>query len=200
MPGVTNQRSTDPAEPAGPPSDVVVRPMAPDEFAAMRTVAVAAFDDNPDIGVLVDALRESWAWRDDLAFVAERRGDLVGQVLYTRALLDTPERLVDVLVLSPIGVRPDLQGQGIGGRLINETLALLADRAERLVFLEGSPRYYPRFGFAPGGDHGFRRPSLRIPPPAFQVRAVGPGPIDPGLNGTVVYPDAFWRTDSVGLR
>jgi putative acetyltransferase len=66
------------------------------------------------------------------------------------------------------------------------------------VFLEGSPDYYPRFGFAPGRDRGFRRPSLRIPGPAFMVRAL-PG-YEPWMTGTLVYADPFWRLDCVGLR
>jgi predicted N-acetyltransferase YhbS len=40
----------------------------------------------------------------ELCFVAEQDEQLVGQVLYTRALLDAPQRLISVLVLSPIGV------------------------------------------------------------------------------------------------
>ena len=54
-------------------------------------------------------------------------GELVGQVLYTAALVDAPLRVVEVLVLSPIGVRADLQGQGIGSALMRRSLAALAD-------------------------------------------------------------------------
>ena len=60
-------------------------------------------------------------------------------MLYTHAILDAPGRQVDVLVLSPIGVRPDLQRAGIGSALIRTTLPILAGRTEPLVFLEGSP-------------------------------------------------------------
>jgi putative acetyltransferase len=93
---------------------VVVRAMQPGEFDAMRQLSIAAFGGDPVIGYLLDALHESWAWDDDLSFIAERDGELVGHVLYTHAILDAPSRLQDVLVLSPIGVRPDLQRQGVG--------------------------------------------------------------------------------------
>ena len=177
----------------------VVRVMDPGELPIMRKVSIGAFGGDEHIGVLIDALRASWAWSDELSFVAELDGEIVGQVLYTSAILDGPDRLVDVLVLSPIGVRVDLHGHGIGSRMINETMATIErSRPEQLVFLEGSPRYYPRFGFEPGGSVGFRKPSTRIPDPAFMVRRL-PGH-DPSIVGTVVYPDAFWRTDSVGLR
>lgn len=177
--------------------DVEVRVMRAEEFATMRAVSVAAFDDD-SIGVLLDQLRSSWSWRDELSFVAERGGEIVAQVLYTYATLDAPLALVDVLVLSPVGVRPDLHGQGIGSHLIRESLIAVEQRPDPLVFLEGSPLYYPRFGFSPGGDRGFIKPSQRIPDAAFMVRTNDESGQD--LSGTLVYPDAFWRTDSVGLR
>ena len=178
-------------------SDLRARAMRPDEYERMRAVSVAAFDDE-DIGVLIDALRASWAWEDALSFVAERDGGIVAQARYTSAILDAPDALTRVLVLSPLGVRPDLQGRGIGTALVTESLAMLGCRSEPAVFLEGNPAYYSRFGFVAAGNVGFRRPSLRIPDAAFQVRPVA-APID-GLSGTLVYPDAFWLTDSVGLR
>lgn len=172
--------------------------MRDDEFDVMRAVAVESFGGDETIGVLLDALCQSRGWQEELSFVAAIDGKIVGQVLYTRALLDAPRELVEVLVLSPVGVRPDMQGRGIGSHLIRSSLERLESRPEPLVFLEGSPKYYPRFGFRPGGEQGFRKPSLRIPDAAFMARPM-PG-YESWMTGTLVYPDAFWRTDSVGLR
>ena len=177
---------------------VVVRTMRVDEFDRMREVSVSAFSGDPVIGPLLDALRSSWAWDDELSFVAELDGELVGHVLYTRALLDAAPRLVEVLVLSPIGVRPDLQNRGVGGRLIRESLAVIEARDEPLVFLEGHPGYYPRFGFRRASDLGFTAPSVRIPRDAFMVYQL-PG-YKPWMTGALIYPDVFWRLDAVGLR
>jgi putative acetyltransferase len=174
-----------------------VRIMRADEFDVVRTVSIASFDE-PAIGDLLDALHDSWAWRDDLSFVAELEGRVVGHVLYTHAIVDSPTRLEDVLVLSPVGILPELQRMGLGTRLITETLAALDARGASAVFLEGHPSYYPRFGFQPAGALGFIKPSLRIPDAAFMVKRLSA--FDPSLTGTLVYPDAFWRTDSVGLR
>lgn len=179
-------------------SDVVIRLMRPEEFETMRDLSVSAFGGDPQIRVLLDHLRESWAWDDELSFVAALDGQLVGQVLYTHALLDAPDRLVDVLVLSPVGVRPDLQNRGIGSLLIRESLTRLARRREPLVFLEGSPGYYPRFGFQRASDLGFKAPSVRIPSDAFMVHCLPT--YEPWMTGALIYPDAFWRADAVGLR
>src|SRR5262245_52193770 len=172
--------------------------MRPNEFSDVRALAEHAFGDDPTIGALLDALRGSWSWDGDLSFVAELNGELVGQILYTPAWLDTASHLVDVLVLSPMSVRPDWQRRAVGSRLITATLEVVKARSIPMVFLEGHPAYYPRFGFEPAGVIGIVAPSLRIPADAFMANRLPA--YDPTMTGTLVYPDAFWRTDAVGLR
>jgi putative acetyltransferase len=167
------------------------------EEAEVRAIVERAFGE-PVIGELVDRLRASPDWIDGLSFVAEADGRIVGHILFTRSLLDAPRRLVDVLVLSPVSVAPDHQGRGIGSALIRHGLEKVAHRSEPLVFLEGSPRFYRRFGFEPATGHGFRRPSLRIPRPAFQV--IRQATHESWMTGTLVYSRVFWDLDCVGLR
>ncbi len=188
------------------PERELIRVSAPADEPAVADLVTAAFGDEhgPVVARLVDALRASPAWDPALSLVAESTpagggpAQLTGYVLLTRNLLDAPRRLVDVLVLSPLAVRPGHQGRGVGSRLVRHALAVAEARPEPLVFLEGSPDLYPRFGFGPGRDRGFRRPSLRIPEPAFMVRPL-PG-YEPWMTGTLVYADPFWRLDCVGVR
>ena len=134
-----------------------------------------------------------------LSLVAVEDGAVVGNVMFTRSLLDAPRRLVDVQVLSPIAVLPGHQRRGIGKELIRRGLDMLDERGVPLVFLEGDPGYYARHGFTAGGAHGFRKPSLRIPDAAFQVRPLSA--YDPSwMTGTLVYRHTFWDLDCVGLR
>ena len=119
-------------------------------------------------------------------------------LLFSPSLLDAPKRLLPVQVLSPIGVVPARQNQGVGTALIRRGLELLSERDVPLVFLEGAPGYYSRFGFEPGAAHGFRKPSLRIPDAAFQVLRLPT--YESWMTGTLVYAEAFWRHDAVGRR
>jgi putative acetyltransferase len=118
--------------------------------------------------------------------------------MFTSSLLDAPPRLVQVQVLSPVGVVPAWQGRGAGSALIRKGLELLGERGVPVVFLEGPPQYYSRFGFAPGAEQGFRKPSLRIPDVAFQ--AIRLAAYEEWMTGTLVYSEAFWQHDLVGLR
>ena len=176
-----------------------VRAEAVSDWPAVRAVHLAAFRDHGQaVASLVEDLRDAVARGEGLSLVAEERGEIVGHVMFSRSLLDAPKRLVPVQVLSPIGVVPRWQNKGVGTMLIGRGLEVLAERDVPLVFLEGSPAYYSRFGFRPALEQEFRKPSLRIPDAAFQVFLLPA--YESWMTGTLVYSEAFWRHDLVGRR
>ncbi|MFG1964594.1 GNAT family N-acetyltransferase [Nonomuraea sp. NPDC049028] len=165
----------------------------------VRTVHLQAFGDHGAlVADLVDTLRGTITPDTGISLVAEDAGRVIGHIMFTPSLLDAPRRLVEVQVLSPLAVAPEYQRQGVGSALVRRGLEMLAERSVPLVFLEGDPGYYHRFGFQPGGVHGFRRPSLRIPDAAFQV--IQFPAYEPWMIGTLVYSQPFWQHDAVGLR
>jgi putative acetyltransferase len=176
-----------------------LREERPDDQPSVREIHVRAFgDEGLVVADLVDSLREMITPADGLSLVAEHDGQIVGHVMFTRSLLDAPRRLVEVQVLSPLGVMPAYHERGIGSALVRQGLQALDERAVPVVFLEGDPGYYSRFGFASGRGLGFRKPSLRIPDAGFQ--AIRLAACEPWMTGTLVYAEPFWRHDAVGLR
>ncbi|WP_432564649.1 GNAT family N-acetyltransferase [Kineococcus sp. SYSU DK003] len=174
---------------------MLIRPENPADHEAVRQVHRAAFGaDGDHVAAVADALRAG----APASVVAELDGQVVGHVAVGRNLLDAPPRLVDVGVLSPLGVRPEFQRRGIGRRLVEAAVEAARDRGWPAVFLEGDPGYYGRLGFRAAGDLGFRRPSLRIPPAAFQVVLLEG--YEEWMTGTLVYDRVFWDLDAVGLR
>jgi len=169
------------------------RAYQPRDRSAVEAVLMAAFGD-PHVAGLDAALE---AGQPGFALVAELDGVIVSQVRLSRGWVDDPRHLVEVLVLSPLGVLPGHQRQGVGRLLVAAALEEAQRRGAPLVFLEGDPRYYSRLGFVAAGLLGFARPSVRIPGPACQV-AVLPG--GAGITGALVYPDTFWALDCVGLH
>ena len=171
-----------------------IRPERPDDIDAIRAVQAAAFrrPDQPEAvpmeAPLVDALRaDPAAWIGSLSLVAvDDTGDVVAHVVCSRAWVG--EQSHPVLGLGPIGVRPDLQGDGIGSRLVRGAVEVANARHEPLIGLLGNPAYYSRFGFVTSTDHG-----IDPPDPAwgefFQVLPLAHH--DPAVRGTFRYASAF---------
>ena len=174
-----------------------VRHASPGDRDAIRRVVTDAFgDDGEKVASLVDALAAAGDVRASL--VAERDGAVVGHVQLNHSWLDARERMVDVLVLSPLSVAPPSQGGGIGTALLAAAVQHAESVGAPAVFLEGDPGYYGARGFVRAGAHGFLRPSLRIPEPAFQVALLSAH--EAWMTGTLVYCEPFWSHDCVGLR
>ena len=174
-----------------------IRRQGAGERSAVREVVVAAFE-RVAVADLTEALQDGSAGAAGLSFVAERDGRIVGHVLLSRSWLDAPQRLVEVLVLSPLSVDPAYQGQGIGSALVRHALVQAREHGAPLLFLEGSPAYYGRFGFEAATPLGFTAPSVRIPEPGFQVVVLDSH--EPWMTGALVYAEPFWVYDCVGLR
>jgi putative acetyltransferase len=176
----------------------MIREQRTDDAVGVRRVVVEAFgpESGEKVADLAEALTASPNHR--LGLVAEAEGQIVGHVQLSRSWVDAPQRLVEVLVLSPLSVLPGYQGKGIGKRLVARAIEEAGNAGAPLLFLEGSPAYYSRLGFEPGRGHGFTSPSVRIPEAAFQVVLL-PGH-EPWMTGALVYNEVFWAYDAVGLR
>ncbi len=176
-----------------------IRDEAAGDEAEIAHVHESAFGDHGTAVVeLVRAIRLVTDGASTLSLVAVADARVVGHILFSPSTLDAPPRLLPVQVLSPVGVLPNWQRRGVARALIERGLTVLDARAAPLVFLEGDPSFYRRLGFEPAGPLGFRRPSLRIPEPAFQVRRLSSA--EPWMTGTLVYAPVFWEQDAVGLR
>ncbi|MDR0810161.1 MAG: N-acetyltransferase [Gemmobacter sp.] len=71
-----------------------------------------------------------------------------------------------VLLLGPVAVHPTRQGEGLGGLLINESLAEARRLGWERVMLVGDAPYYRRFGFR-------KLDRVVMPPPTNPDRVLG---------------------------
>ena len=171
--------------------DLVIEPERPADHAAIRAVLLAAFTDEPAVADLVELIRASPEYVPELALVARVSGEVAGFAMFSHAELagDGGERH-RVLTLSPLAVAPALQGRGIGSALVPAGLRAAERLVEPLVVLEGSPRYYPRFGFRDCREFGISIPLPDWAPPEAGMAYPLPA-YDPRMRGRVVYPPAF---------
>jgi predicted N-acetyltransferase YhbS len=175
----------------------LIRPETPADTRAVRAVVADAFGEQAEAD-LVELLRASAGYLPELALVAEDDTGITGHIMLTGIPLYEPDGGTrTILCLSPLSVRPDRQGQGIGRALTEHALRLADERLEPFVVLEGDPALYHRFGFVAASDHGLLRPSPTIPEPAFQVRLLDS--YKPSIRGRVGYPAVFWAAGGAGL-
>jgi len=174
----------------------------PDIRAATPTddvlpVIRAAFGDEGDqVARIWSEIASSDVVRASL--VAEQDGRILGHVGLSHAWLDARRELVDVWLLSPLGVVPTSQAQGIGSRLVAAAVEAARSAGAPLLFLEGDPGYYGSRGFERASAHGFVPASARTPDAAFQV--VRFDSHEGWMTGQLIYRDVWWRHDSAGLR
>jgi epoxide hydrolase-like predicted phosphatase len=163
---------------------IIVRLERPDDAAGVRRVHEAAFG-QPAEADLVESLRASGELVPELCLVAERGGEVIGHIAFSRARLDSGDV---VLALAPVGVLPEHQGAGAGSALNRAALERAAATELPLVVVLGHAGYYPRFGFEPAEPLGVRAPfdvpdenwmALRLP--AYR----------PSARGTLRYAAAF---------
>ncbi len=147
----------------------------------IRLLHLAAFDATENelvaelaVGLLIESSRP-----EALHLVADSGGGLVGHIAFSPVTSKADGNLLGY-ILSPLAVDPDCQKTGIGSRLVQEGLRLLADRCVRLVFVYGSPDYYGRFGFTAGLAEGFA-PPFRLQYP-FGWQAVDLDPRKPPVR------------------
>lgn len=178
---------------------VDIEPERPGDHDAIREVVRTAFGHHRTVPQLVELIRASPQYVPELALVARQDDAVLGHVMVSQAELVDDERGVThvVLTLSPLAVAPAVHGNGIGSALVRAALAAAQARAEPLVTLEGSPRYYPRFGFRDSRDLGVTIPLPDWAPPEAGMAITLPA-WQPSVRGRLVYPPAFGVLDDDG--
>lgn len=169
--------------------DALIRPEIAGDCDAIREVVRLAFKGDAE-PTLVDAIRVSRDYIPGLAFVATVGADIVGHVMVSHAELHNDGAVHEIAILAPLAVHPDRQGRGIGGDLVRAVVARADALGEPLIVLEGSPLYYPRFGFRPAAELGITLPLPDWAPPEAAM-ALPLAAYRSELRGAVVYPKAF---------
>lgn len=160
-----------------------IRSAAESDLQDVLTIESRAFGYDKEAELVAELLKDPTAepLLSLLAFDADKP---VGHILFTKVGLvdgDAPVS-VSASILAPLAVIPEYQSQGVGGKLIQEGLKILAESGVELVFVLGHPDYYPRHGFAPAGVHSLEAP---YPIPAEYAGAWMARELKSGLIGSV---------------
>ncbi|MEY4880042.1 MAG: hypothetical protein RJB62_1511 [Pseudomonadota bacterium] len=122
-----------------------------------------------------------------LSLVATIGGHIVGHALFSRLDMEIDGRKVRALALAPMAVVPLRQRQGVGTRLMGESLLRLGKTRYEAVIVVGHEDYYPRFGFS---SELARKLASPFQTDAFMALELKEGALE-GEKGRVIYPPAF---------
>jgi predicted N-acetyltransferase YhbS len=124
---------------------IEIREERPAEFEAVERIVAAAFEDSVEESRLVGLMRER---KQGLISLVARDGpELVGHVMVSPIIL-APSTPLFLGGVAPLSVVPHRQIQGIGSKLMSAMIQEAKAIGLDALFLVGSPKYYPRFGFA----------------------------------------------------
>lgn len=177
---------------------ITIRKETPADYAAVEHLTREAFWNVYRPGCMehyvVHVLRRDPAFVPELDLVMEQDGALVGHVLYMRAAITADDgREIPVMTFGPISIRPDLQRQGLGKRLLETSMEQAAALGAGALCIEGNLEFYGKSGFVVAGTRGIRyhgEPEQQIVP-YFLLKELKPGFLY-GVTGVYHTPQGYF--------
>lgn len=117
------------------------------DFLAIELLLKKAFNNHPhsqnNEHKIVNLLRKNKAL--SLALVLEQNETIIGYIAFSPVLINDQD--LNWWALAPLAILPEYQNQGLGEKLVNETLAYVKQKGICGCILVGEKDYYQRFGF-----------------------------------------------------
>ena len=129
-----------------------IRNERPGDWEAVETLTRRAFYNQYIPGCmehyLVHIMRGHEDFIPELDFVAELDGEIIGNIMYTKAkLVGASGREKDILTFGPLSIAPEHQRKGYGTRLMEHSFARAAALGYDGIVIFGSPANYVGRGF-----------------------------------------------------
>ena len=139
---------------------------------------------------LVEEIRSKRFYLPELELIMVDETDrIIGYVMFARFHLEGRYEN-ELLLLSPVAVKTELQRQHISKELIEYGFEKAAAMGYKAVIVEGNPMNYRSRGFVTSADFGITaHESVGLPAPeCLMVRELVPGGLE-GIRGQVSYSD-----------
>ena len=127
---------------------------------------------------LVHIMREHEDFIPELDFVIEVDGQIVGNIMYTKAkLTDEAGAEKEIVTFGPVSILPKYQRKGYGKMLIEHSLKRAAELGYEAVVIMGSPANYVGSGFQCCRKYNICVEKEKYPA-AMLVKELKPGALD----------------------
>lgn len=161
---------------------LIIRNETEKDYSAVETITREAFYNIYIPGCvehyLVRVMRTHEDFIPELDFVLEADGEIIGNIMYTRATLtDEAGNTKEILTFGPLSVRPDCQRRGYGKMLMEHSFAKARELGYDTVVIFGSPANYVSSGFVSCKKHNICVDGGRYPA-AMLVKELAPGALD----------------------
>lgn len=178
--------------------DIIIRRETPSDYDAVEHLTREAFWNVYRPGCtehyVVHVLRKDPAFVPELDLVMERNGQLIGHVMYMRAKITADDgRELPLMTFGPISIHPDFQRQGLGKRLLDESMERAKELGAGALCIEGNIAFYGKSGFVVAGTRGIRyhgEPEQEMVP-YFLLKELRPGFLD-GVTGVYHTPQGYY--------
>ncbi|PAV11996.1 GCN5 family acetyltransferase [Methanosarcina spelaei] len=102
---------------------------------------------------LVHIMRNHPDFIKKLDFVAEYNGEIIGNIMYTKAWLYSEDEIkIEIASFGPISVLPKYQRKGVGSALIRQTINIAKNDGIGVIVIFGDPHNYCKHGFKSSKD------------------------------------------------
>ena len=174
--------------------DRIIRPMEPRYLSPALDMVERVFADwdSPEEGRtvrrLAEEIRAKKYYLPELELLMLNEADeILGYAMFSRFHIEGRYES-ELLLLSPVAVRTDVQRQGISKALIEEGFRRAQAMGFRAVLVEGNPKNYNPRGFVTSADHGIvAGPNIHLPHVScLMVRELVPGALE-HIRGQVDY-------------
>lgn len=147
---------------------------------------------------VIHRLRDDPAFVQELDFVMEKDGQLIGQNMFMRAVIRADDgREIPIMTMGPICIGNEWKRQGYGKILLDYTVAKAAELGCGALCFEGNIDFYGKSGFTYASEFGIRYHGLPEGADAsfFLCKELIPGYLN-GVTGEYTPPAGYFVDES----
>ena len=179
-------------------NDYIIRLERKDEHRAVENLVREAFWNVYRPGCfehfVLNQLRNDPAFVQELDFVMEKDGKLIGQNMFMRAVIKADDgRDIPIFTMGPICITPEFKRRGYGKKLLDFSLEKAAEMGAGAVCFEGNIDFYGKSGFVCASEFGIRYHGVPEGEDAsfFLCKELKAGYLD-GITGVYTPPQGYF--------
>lgn len=133
-------------------NNFIIRSETPNDYRTVENLTREAFwnvyKEGADEHYFAHVMRSHEDFIPELAFVLEKDGQIIGNVMYTKSrLIDEKGEEKEIVSFGPVCVHPDYQRQGLSRALLEHSFEKAKEMGYDAVVIFGNPANYVGRGF-----------------------------------------------------